>query len=319
VHEFVVEGTLPYNRITLQKPNYSMLSAVRFKEILLNKKVRIEIVDAILVVGAVVILWMIALYYNVFWIELQDFFGPKRVGSVIEMSETRSITDAGVQQFGWTQQVHNSPSIEETLDSIEWNSEKQKIFEYSLDSYLHGTIAQYDLPFSMVPPGRFISIPSLDIQAPIETVPFATPDQIKNGDFDEQLKKWIVQYPFTGKPWIAWNTLLFWHSSVDSLQAPDNDFGFIFRKLPEIEAGALIQVVWDGEMHEYEVEKKMIKWPKDVPAEVNKKVDHDVLTLMACYPILSDAQRYLVTAVPKWMKKEEKTVVTTNNANENKS
>lgn len=299
-----------------------LLKAKVLMQKLFTKKVWIEFVDAILVVGAVVIVWMIGLYYNVFWIELQDIFSANEAGAVIEMTSQRSISDEWVQKFWGTLLAHNSArsevTINDKLDALQaQESQTQRIFEYSLDEYIDGSIAQYDLPFSMVPPGRFISIPSLNIQAPIETVPFATPDQIKNGEFDEQLKKWIVKYPFTSTPWNPWNTLLFGHSSVDALQAWDNDFWFVFYKLPKLEEGALIQVVWDWEMHEYEVEEKLIKRPKDVPAIVNQKSDTDILTLMACYPLMSDAQRILIKAVPKWTRSTQ--LVTTKNTDEDDS
>lgn len=273
-----------------------------------SKKIRIEILDAMLVILWVVVVGMIALYYQVFWIEIQDLFGMHKTGSVIEETAVRSLAQWGEQSFGWvqlvynqnTKQEHQAPSVDQQLDALKARTGlNQSLFAYELSTYLEWNVAQYDLPFTMVPPGRFISIPSLGVQAPIETIPFATPEQIEQGDFYEELKKWVVKYPFTGTPGSPWNTLIFGHSSVDALQADDNDYGYIFYKLPKLQKGDLIQVVRDGEMFEYEVTEKLIKRPKDVPAEVNQKTDVDMLTLMACYPLLSDAQRILIKALPK--------------------
>jgi LPXTG-site transpeptidase (sortase) family protein len=49
---------------------------------------------------------------------------------------------------------------------------------------------------------------------------------------------------------------------------------------------------------EYEVSEKIIVTPEEVPDLVNQKWAVDMITLMACYPILSDAKRILVKALP---------------------
>jgi LPXTG-site transpeptidase (sortase) family protein len=70
----------------------------------------------------------------------------------------------------------------------------------------------------------------------------------------------------------------------------------VFYALPKLENGDRIEVFWDGSVYEYEVERKQIKRPSQVPDELNKKYDDHQLTLMACYPLLSDAKRILVHA-----------------------
>ncbi len=274
------------------------------KQSFLNKNtitnLLIEGVDAFLVVCSVVIVWMIGLYYNVFWIEIQDILWYENKGVAIVASYERAIAHADPKQH-WTA-LQNPEEIFGDFSSVETLPEtsKQQLYEYNLNEYLENSLSSYSLPFSTVPPGRFMMIPSIDVQTPIVDVPFATPEKIENADFDNELKKWVVQYPHMSDPWKPGNTLVFGHSSVDIFQAKDQkEFGHIFYKLPKLNAGDLIQVVWDWEMHEYEVQEKLIKWPDEVPDEVNKKTDKDMLTLMACYPLMSDAQRILVKALPR--------------------
>gem|GEM_PF-6727827 len=55
-------------------------------------------------------------------------------------------------------------------------------------------------------------------------------------------------------------------------------------------------MVWNGQQHLYSVEETIIKKPTQIN-EVLTQFDHDkFLTLMACYPRFSTAQRILVVA-----------------------
>lgn len=263
-------------------------------------RILVEGIDAFIVVCSVVIVWMIGLYYNVFWIEIQDILWYEEKWVAIVASYEHAIAQSKPFDLQWTT-LPSSDVLFEDLTIIESLPElsTQQLYEYNLDEYLENSLSSYALPFSTIPPGRFMNIPSIGVQAPIVDVPFATPEKIENAEFTEELRQWVVQYPHMSNPGESWNTMIFGHSSVDMLQASKEDFGYIFYKLPKLTQWDIIEVVWDGELLEYEVTEKMIKRPKDVPDEVNKKVDYDMLTLMACYPLMSDAQRILVKALPR--------------------
>lgn len=277
-------------------------------------KLLIEGIDAFLIMCGVVIVWMIGLYYNVFWIEIQDVLGYETKWVAIVASYERAVAESN--QWQNQSQLPSADTLLADISAIEElpASSKTQIYEYRIDEYLEHSLSSYSLPFSTVPPGRFMTIPSIWVQAPIVDVPFATPEKIANSEFTEELRKGVVQYPHTSNPWQPWNTLVFGHSSVDMLQAAKEEYGYIFYKLPKMLQGDLIQVVRDGEIHEYEVTEKMVKRPKDVPAEVNKKTTQDMLTLMACYPLMSDAQRILVKALPSKREKPELLTFTSNKA-----
>lgn len=93
------------------------------------------------------------------------------------------------------------------------------------------------------------------------------------------------------------NTVVFGHSSSEFRDK--NKYGYIFQKLSKLNDNDQIQILRDGQVFDYEVQKKMVKRPKDVANELNQYKDGEFLTLMACYPLLSDAQRMLVVAQRK--------------------
>ncbi len=260
-------------------------------------KILTEWLDLLLVVLSVVIVWIVALYYNVFLIELQDilWFSPQWV-SVVRSYEATTTTKKHQYIEHWLQNVEEVFSL---LDPVQWTRWWVSLYEYSMDNFLINNLGSYDLPFDTTPPWRFLVIPSIWVQAPIIDVPFASEEKIIHGDFVDELRQWVVKYPNTTLPGRVGNTLLFGHSSVDMLQARNEPYGHIFYRLPRMQAGEIIQVVWDGEIFEYEVVERTILWPNDVPDAVNQKVDKDVLILMACYPLMSDAQRILITALPR--------------------
>lgn len=272
---------------------------IESKQRVINRVV--EAINAFLVVWTVLVIWIIWLYYNVFLIEIQDILGwQTETLAVVESfgNERTGSKKSHSVAYAYENETNNQNILDDIVAEKESSSWFWWLYKYDLTDYLGQSLGEYDMPFTTVPPGRFIVIPSIWVQAPISDIPYASEEKIKTGNFDEELRDWVVKYPHTTAPWKIWNTLIFGHSSVDALQAPKEDFWFIFYKLPKLNNGDLIQVIRDWEVHEYRVEKKIIKWPKDVPDIVNESVDKDILTLMACYPLMSDAQRILIQAVP---------------------
>lgn len=90
--------------------------------------------------------------------------------------------------------------------------------------------------------------------------------------------------------------LLFGHSSVDFREGKNNPYGFIFSKLHELQSGDIIEIVREGKQYLYEVEETVIKNPKKVNEVIQQYQDKPYLTLMACFPRFSTAQRILVIA-----------------------
>jgi LPXTG-site transpeptidase (sortase) family protein len=105
-----------------------------------------------------------------------------------------------------------------------------------------------------------------------------------------------VKYPFTADPGQKGNTLIFGHSSVDFRETKNNPYGFIFSHLNELQVGDTIEIVRNGQQHMYRVEETVIKNPTEVNEVISEFTNDKFLTLMACYPRFSTAQRILVVA-----------------------
>lgn len=161
-------------------------------------------------------------------------------------------------------------------------------------------LQHYQYPLNLLPPGRRILIPSLQVDAPIVTVNYISEQKMLEGDFDEELRQWVVQYPFTANPGEKWNGLIFGHSSISERGADKNNpYGYVFRKLSTLEPGETYSLIWDGKIYEYQIDHKEIVRPDEVAGVIEEydSLGKSTMTAMACYPLFSDAQRVLVRAV----------------------
>ncbi len=271
-------------------------------------KIVTEIVDFLLIVLFVGVVWMSVMYHEALSLHVSEYF------------ETPTWSIVGIQSVwsnwasldsDWKEPLfHASSSIKNELgvtqnnennkrEKLLWDVDPQYLLTsewLSIESHLSEKIKWYTFAFNDLPPGRRIMIDSIDVDAPIVDVPYASQDKLDQGDFDSELKEWVVKYPYTAEPGQEWNGLVFGHSSVSAREREENPFGYVFYKLPTLEHGDIFDVVRDGQLFSYQIDKKVIKRPEDVGDEIEK---YDTpwskhLTLMACYPLLSDAQRILV-------------------------
>lgn len=249
---------------------------------LMSKKTH-RLIDSIIIVLWVLVIGVVGLYWNVLMLEI----------SYVRWENKETTMQSLVETTIW--EVF---SIKEEWDDIymKWRVLWWSVFAHSMERELLHATKKLDTSFLLLPPWRYLRIPRLWIESPIVDVPFASPEKIETWDFDEELKQWVVKYPFTASPWKIGNTLLFGHSSVDTFEKADNPFWFVFYALPKLENWDRIELIRDWNLYEYEVQTKKIKRPSQVPDELNREYDAHQLTLMACYPLLSDAQRILIDA-----------------------
>ena len=83
---------------------------------------------------------------------------------------------------------------------------------------------------------------------------------------------------------------------MDFWQTKNNPYGFIFSHLHELEIGDTIELVWNSQRYLYSVEETVIKKPTQINEVLEQLNGNKFLTLMACYPRFSTAQRILVVA-----------------------
>jgi len=191
----------------------------------------------------------------------------------------------------------NSDQIDSLLENVQYRwADMQKAI--TIQDYLDAALDDQEFAFNDLPPGRRLIIGSIEVDAPIVDVPFASEEKLENGDFDMELREGVVKYPFTAEPGNKWNSLLFGHSSVTAREDAQNPFGYVFYKLQDLEQGEKFDVIWDGQLYSYEIDDKSIKDPEDVWAEIEKfdQIGENFLTLMACFPRFTDHQRVLVRA-----------------------
>lgn len=76
----------------------------------------------------------------------------------------------------------------------------ERMYSFSLDSYLQERLQEYQLPFSLLPPGKYVRIQRTGVEAPVIDVSYASQQQLEKGLFNDQLRQGVVRYPFTGQP-----------------------------------------------------------------------------------------------------------------------
>lgn len=251
-----------------------------------------ECLHFIVIVGGIFLLGMVLLYRHAFYLEFTHYWGTWTASSEVMWGATWEIFSP-VSTLS-----HQREEIVwlEDLSTIGISQTAQTMYDYNLDSYLSSKLSTYTLAFNTLIPGNRILIPSLWIDVPIVNVNYASDQKLTEADFDEELRSGVVRYPFTALPGEIGNSLVFWHSSVDAREQEENEYGFAFYKLPKILPGEEIHVVREGKRYTYVVEEKVIKDPDEVSGELKQHINEKYLTLMACYPLFTDARRILVRA-----------------------
>lgn len=254
-----------------------------------------EWIDFILVFGGVFVLGMMVLNWRVVMYEVQDLFADHANDTLLTVqnySSTALDLSRDAKQAGDTHRQFTI-SMQQLGKQVDTHT---FLYQHHLDDYLHQRVANYQVAFNTQIPGKRIIIPAIGVDAPIVDAHTSTPEQLEKGDFGDELKQWVVKYPFTSDPWEEGNTLLFGHSSVDGWEYYQQKYGYIFYKLPKLAAGDEIIVLWNWRRYTYAVDTTTVTSPKKVADELATTVGDHTLTLMACYPLLSDAKRILVKA-----------------------
>lgn len=164
----------------------------------------------------------------------------------------------------------------------------------SLESTLKSNSKNYNFTFNTLPPVDRVIVPVLNIDVPLHLSQYKDVKDFTNGNFDEELKNWVVLYPTTPVPGNGWNTLIFGHTSQEFRKLKENPYGTIFVNLPKLNIWDEIKVVWKWKLYTYKAIDKVVKAPKQVNTEYLKYSDDNYVTLMWCYPIGTDKERIMV-------------------------
>ncbi len=166
----------------------------------------------------------------------------------------------------------------------------------SIQTTLENKINDYDFAFNTLPPTNRLMIQKLGLDVPLIHLTHKAAGDFVAGDFDAELKQWVVKYPTTPAPGEDGNTLIFGHTSQERWS--HNNYGTVFATLPKLQAWDSIQVVREGELYTYQVLETVVKYPKEVDTEFQKRqeADGEYITLMGCYPLGTTKQRMMVIA-----------------------
>ncbi|HHS98264.1 MAG TPA: class D sortase [Chloroflexi bacterium] len=119
-----------------------------------------------------------------------------------------------------------------------------------------------------------IRIPSIGVDAPVV-----------EGDDWESLKRGAGHHIGSANPGERGNCIISAHNDI---------YGEIFRDLPEVELGDVVEVYTASQVYRYVVTQKRIIEPTDV--SVMYPTSTPVLTLISCYPYGVDTHRIVVIA-----------------------
>lgn len=74
------------------------------------------------------------------------------------------------------------------------------LHSYHLEEYVKHSLTPSHFKFSILPPGKWLIVPSIGVHAPIVDIAYASPEKIEKGDFYTELEQGVVKYPFTAEP-----------------------------------------------------------------------------------------------------------------------
>ena len=166
----------------------------------------------------------------------------------------------------------------------------------NIGTVLENKLAQYDFNFNTLPPVDRLVVDGIALDVPLISVTEKSEGDFVRGDFDIELRDGVVKYPTTPMPGEWGNTLIFGHTSQERREK--NPYGTVFSNLPKLQAWDEIKLVWKGELYKYKIVETVIRRPKDVDKEFQKRqnMDKEYITLMWCYPLGTTRQRMMVMA-----------------------
>jgi LPXTG-site transpeptidase (sortase) family protein len=141
---------------------------------------------------------------------------------------------------------------------------------------------------SVVPPEATISIPKINVHAPVI---------YENNTRDENqiltdLQTGVVHYAYTAEPGQPGNAVIFGHSSED-WWVPGN-YKFVFVLLDKLQPGDQFSVDYQSKRYVYQVTGSKVVEPTDLSV-LNQNVDSPTMTLITCTPPGTSWKRLVVT------------------------
>lgn len=148
--------------------------------------------------------------------------------------------------------------------------------------------------FSVVPHENRIIIPRLGKNIPLVDVhndAKSSYDQMHE-TFMEELKKWVVRYPWTAQPWDVGNAFIFGHSS--NYPWVKSDYNDVLALIDTMKVGDEIIVYYNQKKFVYKVTDHSVVKPWDTKVLSSRDPKKKEISLMTCWPIGTTLERYIV-------------------------
>ena len=184
--------------------------------------------------------------------------------------------------------------IKNLISQYEGIVSNEKAPAEDIQKYLRSKLDSYDFEFNILPPTNRIISEWINLSAPI--VEAELKDNGEAWVFSEELKNGVVKYPKSANPWEKGTVFLFWHTSQEYWEK--NPYWTVFRNLPSLQKGNIVELVREGKLYNYEVVETVIVTPKKVNDTYLSYAhkDGEYLVLMGCYPIWRTDKRMMVFA-----------------------
>jgi len=142
----------------------------------------------------------------------------------------------------------------------------------------------------------YISIPAIGInRLPVQ----ANVDSTSESSYMSVLDKALAHFRSTGLPLsdIGNNTVIYGHSASPNYNPKRNDPMLAFSFIPELKIGDEIVIEINNQTYKYKMFRSKIVNPDDTSVITGTK-GKGTLTLFTCFPLGSNAQRYVAIARP---------------------
>lgn len=196
---------------------------------------------------------------------------------------------------GYLSQGNVSPVSDQYIDLGNYISQPQGFKELTIEALNEHTLENdtTSLDYSGV---FYLTIPSIGIDnLPVE----ANVDSTTESVYNQVLQTRLAHFKSTGLPIsnIKNNMLIYGHSASPNYNPSPKDTEVAFSFLPDLKVGDEINIRMEGKDYKYVMSSSKIVKPTDTTVITGSK-GKKTLTLVTCYPLGSNENRYVAVARP---------------------
>jgi len=165
---------------------------------------------------------------------------------------------------------------------------------HSMSKLLYKTNSEkINFDINITPYENRVVIPKIGKNIPLLDINKKTVKDAKELEwiFMDELKDWIIRYPWSAKPGEKWNSFIFWHSS--NLPWIKWDYNDVFALLDKVVYNDEVIVYYWQKQYKYKIREKKVISPGEVSV-LKRSNDKSEITLMTCWPVWTTLNRLIV-------------------------